>query len=62
MACMVIPFAKMGKKKVGCGKEHIWWGLMVDFCMRHVYGASENPSRDVQKEIDNPDWKLRGKV
>lgn len=35
---------------------------MVEFCMRHVYGVSENPSRDVQKEIYKPDWKLRRKV
>lgn len=35
---------------------------MVGFCMRHVYGASENPSREVQQEVDNADLKLRRKV
>lgn len=32
---------------------------MVEFCMRHVYGGSENPSRDIRQEIDNADLKLR---
>lgn len=35
---------------------------MVGFCMTYVYGASENPSREVQPEIDNADLKLRTKV
>lgn len=46
-------------KDTGLRKEHVWWRLMVEFCMKHVCGASENTSRDIQQETEDADLKLR---
>lgn len=58
----MVPFAKMKKTQAGLRREYMWWELMAEFCMRHVCGVRENPSRGTQQEIDNADLKLKRTV